>query len=340
MAKIDLPYVQRFRDRLGVMRHYFRKPGCKRVVLPGAPGSKAFMEAYQAAEISSRTPDAANVPAGTMSSIIIAYYQSDEWRALQPQTQHTYRRILDRFRITYGHGPATAFETRHLRIILDKMGDRPGAAQNLLKRLRGVCKFAVAREFIRSDPTAGVRVAKRRSEGFRAWSDGDIEKFEAKWGEGTRASLALYLLLYTGQRRSDVVRMGWHDVRDGVLSVRQQKTGVQLVIPLHPQLLAALAQRPKADPAFLVTSAGRPFSAVGFSNWFRDCAFKAGLPAQSSPHGLRKAAARRLAEAGCSTLEIASITGHASLKEIERYTKSAAQGRLAHAAIGALRDRS
>jgi integrase len=82
-----------------------------------------------------------------------------------------------------------------------------------------------------------------------------------------------------------------------------------------------------------MTAQGRPFSGPGFSNWFAESAAKAGLPAHSSPHGLRKAASRWLAEAGATAFEIAAITGHASLKEVERYTKSASQKRLAATAM-------
>ena len=336
MAKIDLPYVQRFKDRHGKWRHYFRKPGCKRVALPGQPGSQEFMEAYAFAEKTARSVGEGAIKVGSMSAVIAAYYHSAEYQALQPQTRQTYRLILDRFRHEYGTAPAARFEPEHLRRILDKMADRPGAAKTLLKRLRGVCKFAVGRGLIRQDPTRGVTVAQPKSDGFRAWTDVDIEEFEAKWPAGSRARLALCLLLYTGQRRSDVVRMGRQHVRDGVLHVRQQKTGAQLAIPLHATLKAELDRLPKDNLTFLITAAGKPFSAVGFSNWFTECAREAGLPANSSPHGLRKAAARWLAEAGCSTLEIAAITGHASLKEVERYTKSAAQAHLAKSAMATL----
>lgn len=336
MARVELPYVQRFRDRHGKVRHYFRKPGCKRLPLPGVAGSVEFMAAYQAADQTSRTVGEASSVAGTMSALIAAYYQSPEWKTLQSQTQRTSRLILDRFRQQYGSGPAARFETEHLRAILDKMSDRPWAAKNLLKRVRGVFRFAIARKLVRQDPTTGIVVVVRKTDGFRAWTDDDIEKFEARWPKGSRARLALYLLLYTGQRRSDVVQFGRQHIRDGVLSVTQQKTGTSLSIPVHRTLQAEIDRLPKSGMTFLVTASGKPFSAVGFSNWFSDCAAQAGLPKRSSPHGLRKAASRWLAEAGCSSLEIAAITGHASLKEVERYTKSAAQHRLAKSAIGSL----
>lgn len=345
MAKIELKHVQRFRDRNGHMRHYFRKPGCKRVTLPGQPGSTEFMEAYRAALETRHEVGLKNETPGTISALVAAYYVSKEWASLQPQTQKLYRNVLERFRTEYGAGRWSMLTTEHVEKILDKMSDRPHMAQVMLKRLRGLFAFAKARKIVTFDPTAGVSVKVRKTGGFRAWTDGDIEKFQAHWPAGSRARLALALLLYTGQRRQDVVCMGRQHVRDGVMTITQLKRGrdqepVTLAIPLHPNLKAILDTLPKDNLTFLMTDYGNPMSPFGFSNWFAECAKAAGLPARSSPHGLRKAAARWLAEAGCSTLEIMSITGHTSMKEVERYTKSAAQGRLAKSAMAAMTDRS
>lgn len=339
MTTFKLKYVQRFYDRHGVCRHYFRKPGHKRVALPGLPGSAEFMEAYQSAQCARVQPGELTIKPGTISALVVAYYQSADFAALQPQTQRTSRLILDRFRSEFGDGPAARLEPEHLRRILDKMAGKPHAAKNLLKRLRSVFRSALARGLVKRDPTTGVTVATPRTEGYRAWTDQDIEKFEAKWPEGSRARLALYLLLYTGQRRSDVVGMGRQHVRENAIHLRQRKTGVELALPIHARLQAELNRLPKDQMVFLMTATGRPFTPVGFYNWFTSCAREAGLPANSSPHGLRKAASRWLAEAGCSTLEIAAITGHQSLKEVERYTKSAAQARLARSAMSAIAHR-
>ena len=138
---------------------------------------------------------------------------------------------------------------------------------------------------------------------------------------GSRARLAFALLLYTGQRRSDVVRMGRQHIRDEALQVRQLKTGAELSVPVHPALAAIIAETGANNLTFLVTDQGKPYSAAGFGNWFRDQCRAVGLHGCSA-HGLRKAAARRLAEAGCTAHEIAAITGHASLREIARYTKA------------------
>jgi integrase len=109
-----------------------------------------------------------------------------------------------------------------------------------------------------------------------------------------------------------------------------------LQIPLHADLQEILAAHMAEHLTFLTTKAGEPFTAPGLTNWFSDMRRCAGVPAGLSAHGLRKAACRRLAEAGCSANEIAAISGHATLREVERYTKAADQKRMATAAIEAI----
>jgi integrase len=144
------------------------------------------------------------------------------------------------------------------------------------------------------------------------------------------------LLLYTAQRRADVVQMGRQHLRDGLLHLRQSKTGRQLAIPLHPELQAVLDATPAANLTFLATRNGRTFQPDSFTHWFKRRCQEAGLPPRASVHGLRKAACRRLAELGCSANVIASISGHSTLREVSRYTAAADQVRLARQGIGAL----
>lgn len=340
MVQIKLPYIQRLKDRHGILRHYFRRPGRPRVTLPGEPGSSEFMEAYQQALQGERQVQTVRFQPGSIGALIAAYYTSPAWAQLKPQTQRNYRRVLDGFRETYGTGTVNNLSSAHLVKVLDRFADRPEAARHVLKTLRNVFRFALSRGLARHNPTIGVQIQARKSSGYRAWTDADIEAFEAHWPSGSKARLALYLLLYTGQRRSDVVRMGRQHIRGGSLSITQQKTGVQLQIPVHPTLKAELDLLPRENLTFLMTEWGKPYTGPGFSNWFVDRARMAGLPDHSSPHGLRKAASRRLAEAGASTFEIAAITGHASLKEVERYTKSASQKHLAVAAMARIKNKS
>ena len=213
------------------------------------------------------------------------------------------------------------------------MADRSAAANNLLKVIRIVMAFAVDRGWRTDNPAFHIKPLKRRTEGFLTWSEDDIANYEARWPLGTKERLAFDLLLYTAQRSGDVRRMGPQHVTDGYLRVVQEKTGEILELPLHPKLRASLAAAPTEHLTFVVTKHGQGYTAKGFSQWVSEAANLAGLPKAASAHGLRKAAARRLAEAGCSAHMIMSVTGHRSLKEVERYTRAAGQKLLATSAM-------
>src|SRR5690606_27493249 len=103
-----------------------------------------------------------------------------------------------------------------------------------------------------------------------------------------------------------------HISRDGLIRVRQDKTDAYLEIPVHSALREALDACPSGHLTFLATAFGKPFTAAGFGSWFRDMCNEAGLPKHCAAHGLRKAACRRLAEAGCGASVIGSISGHVS----------------------------
>ena len=155
------------------------------------------------------------------------------------------------------------------------------------------------------------------------------------------ARLALELLLATAARRGDVVNLGPQHIEDGTITFEQhKKDGAEdapVDIPLHPDFCATLAAMPSSNvvsltPTFLTTRFGKPF-AVAVGNWFRDRCNEAGLPKGISAHGLRKATARRLADLGCTAHQIAAVTGHATLAEVQRYTKAADRKRLAREAM-------
>jgi integrase len=158
---------------------------------------------------------------------------------------------------------------------------------------------------------------------WHTWTDEEIAAYEARWPIGSAARTAFAVLPFTGQRMADVSRMAWSDVGEGAIRVVQGKT--KLSVPLHPDLAEVLAAWPRAHERILTTAFGKPFTPKGFGNWMADKIGQSRVPDRCVTHGLRKAAARRLAEAGCSANEIAAITGHATLTEISRYTKAAEQ---------------
>lgn len=213
-----------------------------------------------------------------------------------------------------------------------KLSDTPEAANTLMKRLRLLLGFAVQIGMIAANPMTKMESYAANEDGYHTWTEKEIAQFMERHPHGTKAYLALMLMLNTGQRKSDAIRMGWGNVNDGMICVRQQKTGTSLMIPIIPELQEALAILPKDAPTFLVTEHGRPYSVAGFGNWMRDRCNEAGL-SNCSSHGLRKACARRLAERGCTHHEIKAITGHKTDAEVRRYTAKADQVRLAHSAF-------
>lgn len=332
MAKIELPYVQRFRDRHGRLRHYYRRKGMPRTPLPGLPGSREFMAAYEQAcsRDAPERPHQARHGSRSLHALVAQYFQSAEFLALRPTTRGAYRRQIDKFRAQHGSKSVSAVQPRHLEAIFHSMASTPHAAANLRKRLRRVFALAVRLGWRNDNPVRDTEGPRLRTEGHIPWSDEDIGKFEARWPTGSRERLAFALLLYTGQRRSDVVKMGMQHVSEGRISVVQLKTQHRLKIKMHSALISEIAEH--SGMSLLTTRSGAPFSTEGFGNWFRDAVAAAGL-SNRSPHGLRKAAGRKLAEAGCTAKEIAAVLGHTTLTEVARYTRDADQVKLGDSAL-------
>jgi integrase len=332
-------YVHGYIDCRGRPRWYLRRAGHKRVPLPGLPWSPEFMAAYEAAMAGQKIePGKSKIKPGSVADLITLYYQTAAFTRLSDATRQTYRGILDRFRGVYGELPVARLEEQHIMAILDKKAATPAAANNLRRMLRAIMKLAKQRKMIAVNPMIEIEPIRYKVKGFKDWSDEEIALFANHYPIGTRERLAFELMLCAAPRRSDVVRLKRANVAGGRLIYRQKKTDAEINIPLLPQLEAAIAAMRIRDgqELFLETQFGQAFTETGFYNWFADKARKAGVPKGRSPHGLRKACCRRLAEAGCSPHEIMSVSGHETLKEVERYTKAANRARLANSAMAAL----
>lgn len=227
---------------------------------------------------------------------------------------------------------------KNITRLMEKMADTPSAANNLLKRLRQLFDYAIVLEMRSDNPAKAVKALKTNSTGFHEWTEEEIAQYEERHKVGTKARLALACLLYTAQRRSDVVKMGEDPQKPGHVKVHQLKTGALLSIPIHIELAKVIAACPSGKPTFLVSERGTPYAKESFGNWFRERCDEAGLP-HCAAHGLRKAASRRMAELGLSNQVIKSITGHATDSEVARYTKNADQARMAQLAIEVLEGR-
>jgi integrase len=270
--------------------------------------------------------------------LIVSYYKL-VFPTLKSSTQRDRRYILEHFRAEHGKKPVVRVEHQHVAAIIAAKANTPEAANSLRKVLRHLFQHAIDIQMRTSNPVAGVKKFKGSSDGIHTWAEDEVPRFAARHPIGSRAYLALMLLLCTGQRRSDVVRMGWQHVRDGKIAVRQEKTGAPLLIPIAPELADALALVPRTNMTFLLTDRGAAFTRGGFSNWFRRRCDEAGLP-QCSAHGLRKLAAARLVNAGCTDRQIMAITGHKTASEVSRYTTARNQAELAEQAMAKLSERT
>lgn len=336
MTSMRLAYVTEYTDCRGKVRRYFRRKGQKLTPLPGTPGSREFREAYEAALDAAPKIGADKAKPGTVAALVAAYYGSAEFKGLKPITRSTYRNYIEPFRRDHGDKRVAKIERKHVKAIVATAGST-GAANNVLGMLRRLMAHAVDMEMRDDNPTLGIKKLRTKEGGFIAWTDEDVRRFAERHEVGSRARLAMSLLLYTAQRRADVVRMGWQHVAQGRIAVRQSKTDERLRIPVHAELQAVLGATPRENMTFLMTDYGQPFTPAGFGNWFGEMCREAGLGPGYNAHGLRKAAGRRLAEAGCTVKQIQAVTGHRTLSEVARYTADADQVKLADEAIGRMK---
>jgi integrase/recombinase XerD len=353
MASIELWRVNSFRDRHKRMRHYFRPPGRKPVPLPGLPGSDEFMEAYQTAlrecDTAPATIGESRTQIGTLSAAIVAYYTSPDFKIeLAASTQKMRRAILEKWRNEDGEKRFAGIRSNHLATMIAPM--KQNAQKNWIKTLRGLMKFGKKTNLRADDPTQDVKAVRAgKSMGHMTWLGEQVAQYRKHHKVGTTARLALELLLNIAGRRQDAHALGrQHINRNGKLSWRPQKTrrstGKTLTISIMPELQAALDAMPKSDAmAFLCNDYGRPFaSAAAFGNKFADWCTAAGLQPVNCDdgkmrnyraHGLRKAALRALAHAGCTGSEMMNVSGHSSLARLQEYLDEVEQERQADAAL-------
>lgn len=329
------PFASSYRDRHGRERVRFRKTGLPTLYPKAMPGSEAFWEEYLAWKNSRATVRAGEDRAapGTFDDLITRFYASVAWRNIPKEsTRTTYRGELERFRAKYGKRRVATMTARNVNRLMETMADTPAAANNLLKRLRALFDYAILLGMRRDNPAKAVRSVRAKGDGLHEWTEAEIARFQAKHGLGTAARVALEVLLCTAQRRSDAASMGEAPDKPGYVRVRQLKTGALLTIRMHRDLKAAVAACPTDTPWFIISERGMPYTKESFGNWFKKRCVEAGLP-HCSAHGLRKAAARRMAEMGLSNQLIKAITGHATDSEVTRYTKHADQAARAEMAM-------
>lgn len=340
--KRQFPGSSPYTDRHGQRRWRYRKGGFSRE-LGTEYGSPEFVLRYETALQEHKTGKKAGagrgkVLPGSVNDLVASWYQSPEWRALADLTKKTYRGIIEPFRQKHGEKPVNRLERRHVMGFLAEKSETPSAANNLRKRLGQLLDHAIALDWIKANPARLTKAYKVSGSGFHAWNEAEIARFYEVHEPGTMAHRAVTLMIYTGAARVDVVKLGPMNLKGDRIEYRRQKTlkanGVLVSIPLHPDLADVLSSLPPDRP-FLATAYGKSRSPDGLGNLMRLWCDSAGL-SQCSAHGLRKACATRLAEAGASAHEIMAVTGHKTLAEVQRYTETAMREGLADSAFSKL----
>jgi integrase len=337
------------RDRYGNIRIYYRGKGRRKVRLRGTPWTPDFMAEYEAAKgIYSAVPSGrsrAIVPE-TWRWLCVRYFgECAEYKRLDPRTQHVRRMILEgTFDEPIAPGSAKLFRdfplSRMTADAIEVLRDRkmafPESANSRVKAMRHVFKWGVKKKLAPSNPPRDVEYFKSGSTGFHTWSREEVKQFEEHHPVGSKARLALALLLFTGQRRADVTRFGRQHIRNGKLTFTQHKgrkrNPKQLTLPMLPALQRIITASPCGDLTFLVNDHNRPFTDAGFGNKFRQWCNEAGLR-HCSAHGLRKAGATIAAENGATSQQLMAIFGWSSLSMAELYARAANQQRLAESAM-------
>lgn len=342
--------VSSYRDRHGKLRWRYRRNGFT-ANLGTECGSDDFMRRYKAAlegrrdtgavpATSQARRDSQSIPEGmhTLEELIVAWYKSAHYQGLGDSTKRDYRLIAEGLREQYGNQIVEQLDSPTVKRLMEKKANKPEAANKLLRIIRLIYDYARdVLGWVTVNPAREVKKYKPHNrDGFHTWEDNEIKAFNDRWPEGSAADLAMAIMLYTGAARADAVKLGPDNVENGRLRYRRQKMltrgGGVIDIPIHPELDRRLARLTPVPKTFLQTEAGNERTPAGLGGKMREWCDKAGLP-NCTAHGLRKACARRLAEAGATAHEIMAVTGHKTLAEAQRYTEKVQRAGLADKAM-------
>lgn len=335
MPRPRLANLIREKTRHGAIVWYFRRYPGPRVRMRAEYGTPEFQAEYDAAAtICTQPKKTPKALAGTVQWLYDRYRETTVWGNLAPGTRRQRENIFVAVMAKIGTQKCTAVNEASIEASKDARKDTPAQARNFLDAMRGLFRWAKKAQHVKIDPTANVENPKRpRGDGFPVWNDDDIARFESKWSEGTRQRVWLHVLLYTGLRRGDAVRLGKQHVRDGVATIKTEKSGmaVEINITILPPLVKTLAAGPCGDLVFICGARGEPLTKETFGNMFRDACRSAGVA--KSAHGVRKIGATTAADNGATESELEAIFGWRGGAMASLYTRDANRKRLAKGAM-------
>lgn len=328
------PHLHREITRHGVVVWYVRKGQGPRIRIRAAFGTPEFDEEYRAALSDAPRPKRREAVAGSLAWLLARYRETAEWAALSPATRRQRDNIFVHVLDAAGHHTVAKVTKAQIIAGKERRAATPAQARNFLDAMRGLFRWAHKAGMAKIDPTSGVDNPPRKAgDGFIPWTEDHVDAYERKWPLGTRQRVWLDVLLYTGLRRGDAVQLGRQHVRDGVATIKTEKSGgkVEVTLPILPVLQATLDAGPCGDLTFIAGANGRPLTKESFGNEFRAACKTAGVP--GSAHGVRKIAATRAANAGATVAQLEAIFGWSGGTMASLYTRKADRKRLATAAM-------
>jgi integrase len=336
VSKIKIPGVRRKRAKGKTYYYWARSEAWVRLPDPLRNPDEFMRKVAHLQRIEATNLDRAKT--GTFGGLVAAYRQTKAFReSLAPNTREVYERYLKRLLARYHAAPLAEITPEDIQVhVLDANEDTPGAANAMLSILRVLYEFAVRRNrHLRhlEDWTKKLESFPRDEANERhPWPDHILD--EALGCDDELFRYAMTLALYTGQRPGDVCAMTWGKVKGDEIEVRQQKTGKHLTIPMHDDLRAMLNATTRSDRHLFILSnrRGDPLTPGTWLKWCQHFTRARGF--RGTAHGLRKNATNALFEAGCTTAEVAAITGHRSIKMLEHYGKGRDQVKLGRVAMG------
>ena len=300
-------------------------------------GTPEFDAKYRTAVSGEPAIRRGSAKAGTLTWLITRYRESTSWTDYSLTTRKQREGILRQIMANAGDKPYASITEAVITAGRDRRSTTPFQARHFIDTMRGLFEWAKNAKLVKENPATPVRYPlQKKGDGFPVWSEEDVSAYEARWPLGTRERVWLAVLLYTGMRRGDAVRLGRQHIRHGVATIKTEKSGftMEITIPLLPPLLEALRAGPTGELAFICGVNGMPLTKESFGNNFRDACRAATI--KKSAHGVRKIGATRAANNGATVAQLEAIFGWTGGKMASLYTQSADRRRLAREAIGKL----
>lgn len=304
------------------------KHAAKGTRLPDDPTDPKFWIALREAQGQS------GAPIITVNDVIDLYVTHSKFLKLTAGTRGMYAKPLKVLRAGFGSWEASSLRPTHIREVVEGMADIPGAANNFLSVARAVSAWGVARDHFPQSITEGVEPYEK-SGGHKPWTDTQLAAAEEHLTGMVRRGFML--LRYTGQRGSDVVRLGETFIDEGGFRLTQQKTQREIWCPIDDALAAEMATWERAPGPYLRHSRGVYRRAV-LDRHFAEQRDKIPALAGCTLHGLRGTRVIELRRAGLTTSQIQDQVGM-SLAMIERYCRFADKKASGKASVVALKER-